>query len=56
MKWIAVERNYHGTESKLTIRWVVIRDGALRGVCECWDPESAELIASALNALSGVTN
>ena len=52
--WIVIKRNYHGIERKLNIRWVVVREGELRGVCECWDPADAERIASALNGFQGL--
>ena len=54
--WIYTKRNYHGGEKLersfpwVGIRWVVHREGELRGVCECWDEESAERICAALNA------
>jgi len=48
-RWVAVRRNYHGEEAGCLIRWVVHREGELRGICECWDEESAKRIADLLD-------
>ena len=47
--FIVTKRNYHGEEAEALIRWVVHRPGELRGVCECWDEETADRISAALN-------
>jgi hypothetical protein len=58
--WTVTRRNYHGVEKMesafpwVGIRWVVVREGETRGICECWSAEEAEQVAAALNASDGV--
>jgi hypothetical protein len=52
MAWVAVKRKYHGAD-EIHRPWIVMRAGALRGVCECWEEADAEMIAAALNRARG---
>ena len=48
--WMVTKRNYHGEEPQIDTRWIVHKDGELKGICECFEQSAAEFIAYSLNA------
>jgi hypothetical protein len=47
-KWIVSKRS-DWVDGACTNRWIVHREGDLRGICECWEEGDAARIAGALN-------
>jgi len=51
MKWKSTRRNYHSDEAPHNVRWIIHEEDSIKGICECYDEESAEKIKDALNNL-----
>ena len=53
MKWVATERKYHG-DLEVGARFLIHEPGATRGVCQCWEPDTAFALAGVLSAVGFV--